>query len=300
MRLHFGTIPAAVAALLAAPLAALLATGPAAAAPALWRASDADSTIYLFGSVHALKPGTVWRTPLLDRAFADSTELWVEATDIEDPASLQEAVLRLGFDAEHPLSSLLSEEDRARLAAVLERIGLPAAAVEPMRPWLAAAAIAVTPLVGAGVDMEAGVDTTLLADARATAKAAVGFETGEEQLHFMADLPQPVALELLRRTMEDLDVAARVAEITAVWLAGDVERLTTLVLFDDPGPPTEATDAFYRILLVERNARWAARLADRLDGAGTSFVVVGAGHLLGPDSLLVMLEAEGVTIERLQ
>ena len=33
--------------------------------PALWVVRDADSTIYLFGTVHLLRPETVWNSPVV-------------------------------------------------------------------------------------------------------------------------------------------------------------------------------------------------------------------------------------------
>src|SRR5213595_2989496 len=42
------------------------AAGAASAAPALWKVSDADSEIYLFGNLHALNPAAKWRTPAYD------------------------------------------------------------------------------------------------------------------------------------------------------------------------------------------------------------------------------------------
>jgi uncharacterized protein YbaP (TraB family) len=37
-----------------------------------------------------------------------------------------------------------------------------------------------------------------------------------------------------------------------------------------------------------------------LAGKGVSFMAVGAGHLIGPDSVIAMLAARGVKAERVQ
>ena len=44
-----------------AMLALSACTTPAQAQPAMWTVKDADSTIYLFGTVHLLKPETEWK-----------------------------------------------------------------------------------------------------------------------------------------------------------------------------------------------------------------------------------------------
>ena len=37
-----------------------------------------------------------------------------------------------------------------------------------------------------------------------------------------------------------------------------------------------------------------------LQGSGTTFIAVGAAHLIGPDSVLAMLDAKGIKSERMQ
>ena len=64
---------------------------PALAEPALWVATQGGATVYLFGTVHALKPETQWETPKIAKAFAESRELWLEADDA-DPKTMQPIV----------------------------------------------------------------------------------------------------------------------------------------------------------------------------------------------------------------
>ena len=48
------------------------------ASPALWKVADADTTIYLFGTIHLLPSGTKWRSPLFDQAASSADTLIVE------------------------------------------------------------------------------------------------------------------------------------------------------------------------------------------------------------------------------
>ena len=79
-------------------LATLLLAGPAAARtqeahPALWSVSDADTTIYLFGTIHLLPDDYQWQTPKLHQAVEGSQELVIETiVDTKDPAQLMSAV----------------------------------------------------------------------------------------------------------------------------------------------------------------------------------------------------------------
>lgn len=68
-----------VSTLTALSLGACTADLPAQAAPAprpaLWKLADADTTIYLFGTIHILPKDLPWRTPVLEHAIAASDEL---------------------------------------------------------------------------------------------------------------------------------------------------------------------------------------------------------------------------------
>jgi uncharacterized protein YbaP (TraB family) len=54
----------------------------------------------------------------------------------------------------------------------------------------------------------------------------------------------------------------------------------------------------YRMMFTERNGRWADWVRARMQGPGTVFVAVGAGHLVGKDSLLVRLAEHGISSQR--
>ena len=53
-----------------------------------------------------------------------------------------------------------------------------------------------------------------------------------------------------------------------------------------------------RVLLVERNQRWAGWIQNRLRTPGTVFIAVGAGHLAGPQSVQRQLARLGLRAER--
>src|SRR4051794_13123233 len=58
-------------------------------APALWSVSYADTTVYLFGTIHLLPEKYQWRTSRFDQAIAGSQELVVETIiDDKNPAQL--------------------------------------------------------------------------------------------------------------------------------------------------------------------------------------------------------------------
>jgi len=282
---------------LLACLALLLACAPALAKPALWMVKDADTTIYLFGTVHLMPSDASWHDPTLDRAMADSQTLYIELTD-DDPANMAALVLRYGMDATHPLSSQLSQSEAHRLGLLANKIGVPGGmqTLNVMRPWLAALTLAVTPLLKAGLDPEHGVDKQLKAQMAGAGKQVLGLETAEQQIRFLADMPRAIELALLRSTMRDADKGAfQLTELIDAWKAGDVDTIARIGNDD----MRLREPKLYQLLLVQRNQVWATKIAAILQQPGTVFIAVGAAHLAGPDSVQARLELLGVPVERL-
>ncbi len=271
---------------------------PGAPAPAMWVVRDADSTIYLFGTIHLTRQGADWRNGRIAQAFDASGEVWLEAVGLADPktaASVQAIVLKHGFDRKHPLSSKLSPEVLDRVAAVAREAGLPRAALEPMRPWLAALALSMGPLIKDGHDPKQGVDLVLEADARQSRKVLKGFETAEQQVMFFADLPPEVELAFLEQTVNGAQTLKQGFEQMAeAWEHGDVDTLDKLII----GAIRTETPELYDALILRRNAAWSDRIAALMQGSGTTFIAVGAGHLVGEQGLPALLAARGFEVQR--
>ena len=282
---------------LAASVAGLaLAAGAAHAEPAMWVVRDSDSTIYLLGTVHVLKPSVVWRTPKIDKALDEAKDLTLEILDVEgNAAALGPLMQQLGIDAAHPLSSKFTPEENKRLAAVAASLGAPAAALDPLRPWLAGLQLSVAPLIKAGYDPNSGVDRLIKAAAVAQGDKVQAFETLEQQLRFFADLPESVQLEFLRQTLNDFDTASvDLDKLANAWVAGDTVVLEDILInqFRAEAP------RLYDDLIVKRNQAWADSIAEKLKGSGVSFIAVGTAHLVGPDSVQADLAKRGIRAER--
>jgi uncharacterized protein len=266
------------------------------ARPALWHVKTADSTVYLFGTVHLVPNDTQWRFPALDQALAHSQSLYIELTD-DDQASLAPLVLRYGVDTAHPLSTLLSDSDNAALAKAAQLAGLSggASTLQPMKPWLAALTLSVAPLLKAGLDPNEGVDKQLKAQMTGAGKPVFGLETAEQQIQFLADLPAPMQLAFLRDTLRDVDKTKdELLSLVSAWKQGDIAAIARL---ENDELKTQEP-ALYQQLLVQRNIAWAGKIRDMLKQPGTVFIAVGAAHLAGPDSVQAQLAKMGITVQQ--
>ena len=274
---------------------ALLAPLCGRAEPALWRVRGPHATVWLFGTVHALKPGTAWLTPRVEGAVRSSRALWLEIADAESPTNAAPLFKRYGEDPTQVLAQVIPPADSARLDGALASSRLTAAQVQHMRPWLVGMLVDLAPVAAAGYDPSSGADVVLSALAHSESKPIMGFETAEQQIRLFADLPLDQQIAYLENALDDVDKGkADLDKIMTAWAAGDVPALETLMNAD----LELHSQALYRLLLVERNQRFAERIAELARGRGTYFVAVGAAHLAGPDSVQADLTRLGLAAQR--
>jgi len=284
---------------LAAALALnLLLVAVAVAQPGLWVAKNEHATVYLFGTVHLLPSDTNWKSPALDKALDESQRLSIEIVD-DDSAAMQGLVMQYGVDLSQSLSSKLDDKDRSELEKAAEVAKLPGgiAALQPMRPWLAALTLTMAPLMQAGLDPNQGVDKLLKARMQQAGKPIDGLETAEKQIRMLADLPEAMQLEFLRQSFKEVaDGPSKLRELIDAWRTGDTAAIAKI----EDEDLRKDSPLLYQRLIVERNEAWAKTIAERMQQPGVSFVAVGAGHLAGPDSLQEQLRKLGVKTTRIQ
>lgn len=268
-----------------------------AVSPALWVVKDADTTIYLFGTVHVLKPGIPWFSGGIKRAFDQSDELVLEIVEPDNPGQMAatmagKAMARDGVK----LSARLSTVARSRYQAAMTANGLPWTAFEGFNPWMSGMMLSVAPLERLGYKADLGAEKLLTQSAKAAGKRIGALETIDQQIGYFASLPMTHQIAFLNATVDGLpDMEREFASLIDHWRRGESDKLA-----DEMNDSLEATPELAKVLLVDRNARWAAWIKQRLDRPGTVFVAVGAGHLAGRSSVQAQLNGMGVTSDRLR
>jgi uncharacterized protein len=264
--------------------------------PALWTLKDADTTIYIMGTVHLLRPDLEWRSPEIDAAIAaaDTVVFEADTTSPEAGRELMKFFTTQGmFTDGTQLSSLLTKPEVAQLELALNEIGLPLEAIQPMRPWYAALNMSVMQMTQEGFDPEAGVEMTVESEAGARGASFEYLETVEQQLGEFAGLDSCSQVEFLMQSAESLKQGTEMLDLlVAEWADGDTAGLGTLMA----DPQAFGSDETYDALLKNRNERWAPMISGMLDKPGTRLIAVGAGHLAGQDSVIAMLRAKGYEV----
>ena len=294
-------LPGRTAALVAALATALgLMAAPAVATtrdadPALWVVRDADTTVYLFGTVHFLPKDLAWFDDAVADAFKASDELRMELLPVDNPASLAPLIMRLAVDPNgRTMSQRLSPEDHAAYVKALTEIGLPASQLEPLEPWFIGVQAVSLMYVKAGYEPKSGAEEVLTQAARKAGKTITAFETPEQQFAMLDSTPEAEQLIGIRDLANGQEEAMKMfSTLLGHWARGEAEETGRLMNEEMKETPETA-----RILLTDRNARWAADLKARMERPGIVFVAVGAGHLTGKDSVQDLLARDGLKVER--
>lgn len=227
--------------------------------PALWMVSDGDTTIYLFGTFHALDGSSNWFRDRVRTAFAEADELVLET--LVPRHSAARPATRPGGQAR----SAFADSTRMVLDAGRQR----------------------------GMSPGNGADAALRLAAEGSGKPVGALESFEFQINMFSALSrapqlQPAAQARLNAP-NPIVVSAVLAKLQDAWVRGDTATFEPMLEQMRAQSPIA-----YRTMFVERNSRWASWIAGRLDQPGTVFVAVGAGHLAGRDSVQAQLAAIGV------
>ncbi len=300
----------------------------AAKGPALWKVADADTTIYLFGTVHVLPQGVEWYDATIAKALEGSDILVTEIP--MDPASetamQQMAMQKAALPAGTTLRSLLNEEQKTQYTAALNQLGgkieaqqlasVPAEAraqyedaktkglvpnpgemlatqFDGMKPWMVGLTMSILPLTFEGYDPNSGVEKVLMGKVGDKPKGAL--ETAEFQLGIFDGMPQDAQITFLMEAANNLDQTKPMLDrMVTEWSKGEPEKLAEVMNegMDDP----KVADA----LLYARNRNWAEWIDTRLDTPGTVFIAVGAGHLAGAKSVQDYLDQKGIKVSRVK
>ena len=260
--------------------------------PLLYEIANADGEVegWLLGTIHALPDGVSWRTAAINDAIEAADVLWVEIDDQTDDAGRAEIFARLartpGLD---PLQERVAPDLREPLALILARSGIPPEQFLATEDWAAAIMLSRVDAKGKPAN---GVDRAVIRDFKG--RPFRGFETTASQLSIFDTLSPEDQQDLLEGTVREWMASRDNPDwLLQAWLAGDEATLARAT-----GEGILADPELHEALLAGRNRRWIAALLPELGKQPKPLVAVGTAHLVGPDGLVAMLEAEGYTLTR--
>lgn len=261
----------------------------------LWTVQGKLNTVYLLGSVHVLRPGDAALPAVAEHAFDDAERLVMEI-DMDDAGAdpltmgaemMQAALLQEGQTLRAVLGS-----DYASVNSRTRKVGMDLDDMDAFAPWFVAMSLLELELTSRGFSPEFGIEQTLTTRAIGKHKPIEGLETAAQQFEMLASMPLPQQKRFLLMTLEEsAQIDREIAELLRAWQSGDAGMLARLL-----SEEYEQFPDLYKRLTVDRNRAWAGRLAGLLDDRDDYLVVVGALHLVGPESVVDLLRKRGYTV----
>lgn len=263
----------------------------------LWRVRSGSNSVYFLGSIHFLRKDIYPLPEPFEAAYRQAALVAFE-TDLA-ALSLPEtrnAMLRAGRCAEgETLRDYLSRDTYSLLRSNLTVLLGSGDALDACQPWLAAISFMIFKLNQLGFDPDDGVDQHFFTRASRDHKEILSLEDPGETTRILAGLSRADQEAMVRETLEEAGhLMTEMTALVAAWTQGDVETIDRTLLATVRRYPS-----VYRELLVARNARWLPKIERLLQTPGKpALVVVGAGHLIGSDSLLEGLRKKGFCVEQ--
>ena len=260
--------------------------------PALWRVDAPKGRVFLFGSFHLLPADVKWRTPAVENALNGAAVVVFE-TDFAGPDP-QALIAKYGLlPPGQTLPSVLPGSTRAELERAATDLRIPPPSLAPLRPWLAALTLGVQFAISQGFDPNKGVEQQVITWAKASGKGLASLETNESQLRVFADLTREQEIALLTVTLRQVrEMPRMLGDMLAAYRKGDLAALERPLNFGLDDFPV-----LRKRILRDRHEKWLPQIEKMIADGRTHMIVVGAAHLVGPDSIIAMLRAKGVKVE---
>jgi uncharacterized protein len=266
----------------------------------LWEVSTITSRLYLFGTMHAGKATFYPLPPAVEKAFAESTVLTVEA-DVLDANAAAKSVGIMMYTPPDRLDKHVSPELFARFRRQLGRYSLPESQLAQMKPFMASAMIVFAEWGRLGYLPQFGVEVNLLKRAKAGDRSVVELEGFDVQAALMESLSEKENLEAFESTLTALEGGLTTELITAMvnaWQAGDPELMLEIVRKYNEGVP--GAKEFEEKFIWSRHEAMAKKIEGLINESRQKhFVAVGALHLCGPRGLVEMLRKRGYRVRQL-
>lgn len=277
-------------------------------APAMWKVSDTDNSLYLLGSFHFLKADDYPMSAIITNALADSEMLLFELSPKEmRSAELQATMIKAAMRTDGKrLDDDLTPELQAKLRSwalsnksELAKLGIETEWLQRFEPWYVGLLVTIIDMQKYGLNAGLGLDNHFIAEAEKAGKPASGLERGSEQIALFDGMSTAEQLQLLSESLADSAKGqAELERLHSAWRKGNVDAIWR----DMAVPMRRQYPALYQRINTARNDAWLMQLQQRLQmpGSDDTLVVVGALHLLGDDGLVSKLRAKGYRVERLQ
>ena len=283
----------------------------------LWKIEGKQNTVWILGSIHMLPERAHPLPKEFEEAYTKADrvvfEVNLDTKNMEGMmmGMMSEAMLPMGETLEDVLKPETWELLEPRLDALAESVGeaisqqmgsnLPInggmvkTMLMQMEPWFVGVMLQQTEADMKDYKAELGVDLYYANKAKEDGKETSGLETIEDQMGFLKEMAGEDTDLFIRTMLEQVAPEADMFDnLVDAWLKGDLEGLEHQL-----NDSMKETPGMRDLLLVQRNKKWVPQIEDFLNDEEDYLVIVGAGHLVGDDSVIDLLRKRGVKVKRI-
>lgn len=267
----------------------------------LWKLEQGNAVLYFFGSIHM---GTDIIYPLDDRiynAYNESDKLVVELNinDQDNLIEIQQLTMQKGmFTGGESIADYIDEKMLEKLNALAAEYNMPEHIAAKLKPWTFEITLASLEMRKLGYDPMLGLDMHFIFKAEEDKKPIIELESPEDQINLLSGIPLKDQVLSLKFTLVDLEnLAVDFEELVNAWKTGNTEKFVTLTRQSFEAQPEFAD--IYKRLFINRNIQWVDKYEEMIAAGGKYFIVTGAGHLAGENSVVDLLRAKGYKVKQL-
>ena len=260
----------------------------------MWHIKTETADLYLAGSIHALNQGFYPLAPAYLDAFDSVDNLAVEFNILNiTPAIAQKQISQYTWlKPDESIKSAFSQAEIEQLKPFARRKGMDIDTLLRLRPWLIIEALSSFQFAQTDFQASLGVDQFFLERAKQQAKTILELETLEEQINAINGAELSAQTAAISLALSQLDKGQeQLTQMANFWQSADTNGLYEFSQKDLLEQPNIAP--LMSSLLYDRNEKMAAQIEGYLDQGGSYFVMVGALHLSGPNSVQSHLKSMG-------
>ncbi|WP_421850431.1 TraB/GumN family protein [Marinomonas sp.] len=266
-------------------------------AASVWKVTSGANTLYIGGTIHLLTPQDYPLPKAYEKAYqaADKVIFETNMETLSDAAFRRQMQTELSYSDGTTIDQVISPETYQSLKIYLNARQIPFTAIQHLKPSALAISLSMIELKHLGFTSE-GVDQFYAQKAQQDHKPKGWLEEPEAQVEMLSNLNNQDSNEVINYTLSDIkDMPKTMNDLRESWRKGDMDSMAAIELKDFEQDYPE----IYQSLLVDRNNLWIPQIENMLRDDGVEFIMVGAMHLAGPDSLLQKLKANGYQVSRL-
>jgi uncharacterized protein len=261
--------------------------------PFLWELTKNGKTVSLFGSLHVGQPD-FYPVPTIVRSRFDAADVVaVEADVTRDDTRL--ACNKLAATDEK-LVKLLPEEEMLQLSRYAQASGLDLKKLDGRKLWMVNLILTVTELTQLGVDFEDGIDLVVTREAHFLKKKVVEVE-GQKQCASLAGADGAEAVAGMNRfltAVRENKMEKRINDMIVAYRNGDGNAIAKITV-DEFGDSPAGLRSRKRVF-DDRHDSMSETIDSYFGKKESHFVVIGVGHMYGPNNLLQALEKRGIKV----